>query len=114
MPDFEGHCSTEIFPIKVNKQVVREFLFYWLIAGSTVKKIDATWTGARMPRANMNQVLEFDFALPSIKEQKTIVQKLDALRTETKRLEAIYQQKLLNLEELKKSVLQKAFAGELK
>jgi type I restriction enzyme S subunit len=32
---------------------------------------------------------------------------------ETQKLEAIYQQKLLNLEELKKSVLQKAFNGEL-
>jgi type I restriction enzyme S subunit len=29
------------------------------------------------------------------------------------KLEAIYQQKLLNLKELKKSVLQKAFSGEL-
>ena len=46
-------------------------------------------------------------------EQQTIVQKLDALSAETKRLEAIYQQKLINLEELKKSVLQKAFNGEL-
>jgi type I restriction enzyme S subunit len=36
------------------------------------------------------------------------------LRAETKRLEAIYQQKLINLEELKKSLLEKAFAGELK
>jgi type I restriction enzyme S subunit len=34
-------------------------------------------------------------------------------KAETQKLEAIYQQKLLNLEELKKSVLQKAFAGEL-
>ncbi len=33
---------------------------------------------------------------------------------ETQKLEAIYRQKLLNLEELKKSVLQKAFSGELK
>jgi type I restriction enzyme S subunit len=33
---------------------------------------------------------------------------------ETKRLEAIYQTKINDLEELKKSVLQKAFAGELK
>lgn len=30
-----------------------------------------------------------------------------------KKLEAIYKQKLANLEELKKSVLQKAFRGEL-
>jgi type I restriction enzyme S subunit len=52
--------------------------------------------------------------LPSIKEQQTIVQKLDALSAETKKLEAIYQQKINDLEELKKSVLQKAFSGELK
>ncbi len=113
LPDFEGHCSTEIFPIKPNKQVAREFLFYWLIAGSTVKKIDATWTGARMPRANMNQVLEFDIAFPPLQAQQTIVCQLDALRTETQKLEAVYQQKIANLEELKKSILQKAFNGEL-
>ncbi|MDE3234551.1 MAG: restriction endonuclease subunit S [Bacteroidota bacterium] len=114
LPDFKGHCSTEIFPIKVNGQVAREFLFYWLIAVSTVKKIDATWTGARMPRANMNQVLEFDFAFPSLKEQQTIVRQLGALRAETQKLEAVYQQKIADLEELKKSILQKVFAGELK
>jgi type I restriction enzyme S subunit len=49
-----------------------------------------------------------------LKEQQTIVQKLNALSAETKKLEAIYQQKLNDLEELKKSVLQKAFSGELK
>ena len=113
LPEFEGHCSTEIFPIKVKNEIKREFLFYWLIAGSTVKKIDSTWTGARMPRANMNQVLGFDFAFPSIEEQQTIIKKLNTLSTETKKLEAIYQQKINNLDELKKSVLQKAFAGEL-
>ena len=33
--------------------------------------------------------------------------------TETEKLEAIYRQKIVYLEELKKSVLQKAFNGEL-
>ena len=50
----------------------------------------------------------------SLKTQQTIVQKLDALNAETKKLESIYQQKIKDLEELKKSVLQKAFSGELK
>jgi type I restriction enzyme S subunit len=49
----------------------------------------------------------------SEKEQRAIVDKLDALSAETKKLETIYQQKLADLEELKKSVLQKAFNGEL-
>jgi len=49
----------------------------------------------------------------SISEQEFIVRKLDALSAEIKRLESIYQQKLTDLEELKKSILQKAFNGEL-
>jgi type I restriction enzyme, S subunit len=49
-----------------------------------------------------------------IDDQQSIVMKLDTLFSETNKLEAIYQQKLNDLEELKKSVLQKAFNGELK
>lgn len=30
-PDFEGHCSTEIFPIKPSPDVSREYLLYWLM-----------------------------------------------------------------------------------
>ncbi len=50
----------------------------------------------------------------SLKTQQTIVQKLNTISTETKKLETIYQQKIKDLEELKKSILQKAFNGELK
>lgn len=49
----------------------------------------------------------------SNEEQKRIVAKLGALSAETKKLEAIYRQKLADLDELKKSVLQKAFTGQL-
>lgn len=53
-------------------------------------------------------------SFPPIDKQKEVVQKLDALSLEIKKLEVIYNQKLVDLEELKKSVLQKAFRGELK
>jgi len=51
--------------------------------------------------------------MPSLPEQRSIVAKLDVLSVETKKLEAIYRQNLADLEELKKSVLQKALNGEL-
>ena len=58
---------------------------------------------------------DFSICFPkSIKTQQTIVQKLDALNAETKKLESIYQQKINDLEELKQSILQKAFSGELR
>ena len=71
-------------------------------------------SGAGVPTLNRNNVHREIVWFPKSKsEQKQIVQKLDALQTETKRLEKIYQQKLTDLEELKKSILQKAFEGEL-
>ena len=67
-------------------------------------------------QANINgtKLKTYPIPLPSLLEQQTIVRKLDALSAETKRLEGIYQQKINDLEELKKSVLQKAFGGELR
>lgn len=50
--------------------------------------------------------------IPSV-DQLNIVQKLNDLFAETKQPEAIYRQKLVNLEELKKSLLGKALSGEL-
>lgn len=77
LPTFEGHCSTEIFPIRTKQGLDRRFLFHWLLSDETVKKIDATSTGARMPRANMNAFLEFQIPLPPLPEQKRIVAILD-------------------------------------
>lgn len=72
-------------------------------------------SGAGVPTLNRNNVHGEKVWFPkSIETQQTTVQKLDALSAETKKLEAIYQQKINDLEELKKSVLGKAFSGQLK
>lgn len=67
-------------------------------------------------QANINgtKLKTYPIPLPTLKEQQNIVQQLDALSVETQKLEAIYTQKINDLEELKKSILQKAFSGELK
>ena len=66
-------------------------------------------------QANINgtKLKGYPIPCPPLKAQQAIVQKLDALSSETKRLEAIYQTKINKLEELKKSILEKAFSGEL-
>lgn len=69
--------------------------------------------GSAQDNINLGTFKNKKFPFPSVKEQKQIVEKLDALSAETKKLERIYEQKLENLEELKKSLLQKAFKGEL-
>jgi type I restriction enzyme S subunit len=77
VPDFAGHCSTEIFPILPSDDLDRSYLSYWLITESTTGAIDRLCNGARMPRANMEQALELEVPLPPLTEQKRIVALLD-------------------------------------
>ena len=101
MPDFEGHCSTEIFPILPNSLINASFLLYWLLSEATTKQIDSTWTGARMPRADMNKVLDFKIELPSIEKQKQIVVNLDKLQEYLKQLEVLNIKNMKVIDELK-------------
>jgi type I restriction enzyme, S subunit len=94
------------------KQITSEYFFEILRSGIIKEQIKKHVTGAAQPQLPIKTLVNFIFPVPkSIKEQQTIVHKLDALSAETKRLEAIYQQKINDLEELKKSILQKAFSG---
>ncbi len=69
--------------------------------------------GATRQAITKAQIESFKIFIPSLNEQKAIVCKLDSIRDETLKLEVVYEQKIKNFEELKKSILQKAFAGEL-
>jgi type I restriction enzyme S subunit len=70
--------------------------------------------GVRQKNLSLEKIKAIPIFLPSLAIQSMVVQKLDALSAETKRLEAIYRQKIASLDELKKTLLQKAFQGELK
>jgi restriction endonuclease S subunit len=70
--------------------------------------------GATIARLYNDDLRRIRIPFPKSKQtQKAIVQKLAALAAETRRLEAVYQRKLAVLAELKQSLLQRAFAGEL-
>ncbi len=100
-----------VVPINLNKLSV-DFLFRWF--KSIANKIVEEGTGATVQGVKLPFIKSLIINVPPIQEQNNIVKKLESLSKETKRLEAIYQQKLIDLEELKKSLLEKAFKGELK
>lgn len=76
-------------------------------------KIEIGISGSAQGGFNASKLADILIPIPPLTEQRSIVANLGALSTETKKLEAIYNQKLTNLEELKSSILQKAFNGEL-
>lgn len=69
--------------------------------------------GSARHNINLGTFKGHKFPIPPIVVQKEVVFNLDRLSEETKTLEAIYQKKLKDLTELKQSILQKAFSGEL-
>lgn len=96
------------------KAIIPEYLFEILRSGIIKAQIKKHVSGAAQPQLPIKTLINFTFPVPkSLSEQQSIVAKLNVLSAETKKLEAIYQQKLAALDELKKSVLQKAFNGEL-
>ena len=93
----------------IRKIILDEWIVYFLNFSDLTPFI----TGMTVPKLNQEKMRGITIPLPPLPKQQIIVRQLDALRAETQRLEAVYQQKLADLEELKKSILQKAFAGEL-
>lgn len=72
-----------------------------------------TVRGATVDRIPLKEFPDFPVLLPNLTEQERIVARSESLREETHRLESIYQRKLAALDELKKSLLNWAFSGEL-
>ena len=90
-----------------------EFLYYLLSSPFVFQQFNSKAAGSTVRNLNIALVSSVSVPIPPLSEQKRIVKKLDALSSKTKKLETIYHQKIEDLEELKKSVLQKAFNGEL-
>lgn len=105
------------FPDSVIGVVVDEnhtsikFLEYLLQSFKTYLK--SMGQGSAQDNINLGTFENQLFPFPPVDEQRSLVAKLDVLREESQRLETLYQRKIACLDELKKSLLQQAFAGEL-
>jgi type I restriction enzyme, S subunit len=92
----------------------RDFLFYFL-KNSTILQYVIYHSGRAAGQIGLTkETLEpYPVALPSLAEQKRIVETILELETETQRLANGYERKLAALEALKKSLLHEAFTGKL-
>jgi type I restriction enzyme S subunit len=90
------------------------FLKYMLMSQPVQKRIHDKGTGATCTGIKASLLKKILITYPAnIKKQREYVEVLDSLTNNVKLLESVYLQKLCALDELKKSILQKAFTGEL-
>jgi type I restriction enzyme S subunit len=102
--------------IRLNENKLKpNYLCHFLKIQQTRKKLVESGNGVGIKSLNQGSLSSLNIPYPkSLKEQEAIIEKIDLIAEQSQKLKDIYQQKIDDLEELKKSILQKAFAGELK
>lgn len=108
----DGLLNQHIYKVGFPKTIDLKFLYYlFLVITSELEKLTNGAVGlVHVKKSTLNNYTVY---IPPFQQQKQIAEKLDALFKKTKKLETIYSQKIADLEEMKKSILQKAFSGEL-
>ncbi len=112
--DFDACFPDSIIGLEVDpKKADLDFTYYLLqYFKAALQKLGK---GSAQDNINLGTFENRLFPFPkTVEAQKEIVKHIDTLRAETQKLETLYQKKIDALEELKKSILQKAFQGELR
>jgi type I restriction enzyme S subunit len=110
----KGIINQALLKLTPKKNVNVHFIKHWLRSSIFQKIIFDYSGGAAIPNVPSAKILkDIKIPCPSLKEQERIVTEIEIVLNETKRLQGIYKRKIDDLDELKKSILQKSFAGEL-
>ncbi|EAJ3181123.1 restriction endonuclease subunit S [Campylobacter coli] len=98
---------------KDNKNIkfLEKFLFYFLFF--IRDKIIKDSFGGAQPNISQTYIKNLQIPLPPLKEQEQIAKHLDELSSHVKNLKQNYQAQIKDLQELKNSLLDKAFKGNL-
>jgi type I restriction enzyme, S subunit len=110
IPAFTGICSADIYPLRVNKEIVdKNYLVYLLRSNEFLSYTEKHSARTNIPKINRPALLKFTSKLPPLDSQKKFSQIYINVHSMKKRLK-------LSIDESNiffNSLLQKAFRGEL-
>jgi type I restriction enzyme, S subunit len=111
--DFEFCFQRHIGLIRPKPETNSSWLYYLLLSPQVFRQANERATGAAQKTVSLKVLRSFIVPKVPQPQQHATAARLDGLSEETQRLESIYQQKLVALDELKKSLLHDAFSGKL-
>lgn len=113
-PEFVGLCSADVYPLRPKEgRIDKDYLFYLLLSKDFTDYAVSGSGRAGMPKVNRTHLFNYTFNLPSIDKQKSYVSCINQISRQVQIAENLYSEKLRKIDELKKSLLQKAYRGEL-
>lgn len=108
-----GAIASSLMIIRPSDELHSRFAYYFLTSELGKSEINRFIAGAAQPNLAGKSVGKFVLPLPSMDIQRSICDQLDTLRGEVGSLRSQYQAKLTDIADLRQSLLQKAFTGEL-
>ncbi|ENQ6619286.1 restriction endonuclease subunit S [Campylobacter lari] len=108
-----GSCNQQINAIIPNSTFVSKYLFFVCLSNYFQEILKKNASQTTLPIINKTEFSKLKIPLPPLQEQEQIASHLDELSSHVKNLKQNYQAQIKNLQELKKSLLDKAFQGRL-
>lgn len=109
--DREGTFNQAIAGVKPNPDLDMRFLLHAI--NNVKKEVRAQRRGTRQKNLNLTKIKNIELLIPPIKIQVKIADKLDSLIDSVQKIESIFSEQLECRKELKQSLLQEAFNGNL-
>ncbi len=109
--DRDGAFNQAIAGIKPNHRIDVEFILHAINAAKP--KLLLERRGVRQKNLSLGKIKDISIPLPTLEIQRSILVRIRKLAYETQRLQYLYQRKIAALDELKQSLLQQAFSGQL-
>ena len=99
--------------IRSHNEIYNQWILYYIYLSDCNGSLKSNFTGAGIQHFTGKALKNLAIPTPQESIAEAYVKKIVALQDKVRFLESVYKRKLVNLTELKKSILQKAFTGEL-
>ena len=105
--------ASYLIRIQPTKKVNSNFLFYFCHSSKYWEQLNKIKMGGAQPNVNASNLKQIKFPLPPLKTQQKTVAYLEQISSKIEQIKTLQSKKMQNLKELKASLLDKAFRGEL-
>lgn len=112
--DTENICINQsVAVMRPNSRILPEYLAEVLACSAHQEAMIAGAGGATIKHLYITRVPKIILEIPEVRQQKRLLETLEAMRSRCRNIEDTTARKLQDLDDLRQSLLRKAFAGEL-
>lgn len=111
MVDFDGLCSADMYPIEAKEN--SRYLLYYMLSDEFLEQASSAGSRSVLPKINQKELSALKVRITTEEEQEEVVKALDYLLPMMQQARDKAIQVVESIEIMKKSILAKAFRGEL-